>query len=84
MLVQLFKQNGLLDYFKNELILKIFCRCFLVDNVLYFSLEDRKIIYNYWVNFVSFYNNKDIFNKALFPQGKLSLNNIVDFSCNIE
>lgn len=52
--IKLFTKNNItLDSIILELIFKIFCRVFLVDNVLLFSKEDRRIIYSYFDTLLS-------------------------------
>ena len=53
-IIKLFTKNNItLDSIILELIFKIFCRVFLVDNVLLFSKEDRRIIYSYFDTLLS-------------------------------
>ena len=63
---------------KKELSLKVFCRSFLVDNVLAFSNSDRYLIYQYWNNYLKNYNSSDFFNTVLFPKNSTQLSNFSD------
>lgn len=53
-ILKLFEQNNIsVENIILELIFKIFCRVFLVDNVLLFSKEDRQVIYSYFYAFIT-------------------------------
>lgn len=48
-----FKVNNLLNALKDEFIFRLFCRVFLVDNVLKMEKEDRMKIYSFFIEMLN-------------------------------
>lgn len=44
-----FNEANLLENLRNEFLFRLFCRVFLVDNVLKMEEDDRKLIYSYFL-----------------------------------
>ncbi|MCL2850914.1 MAG: hypothetical protein FWE01_00955 [Firmicutes bacterium] len=71
----MFIQEGKGDVFEREITLKLFCRAFLIDNVLKFDEQDRKQVYAFWQNYMEKLGTQDFEKEILFPH---NANNIDD------
>lgn len=47
-----YKNNDLYDGLKDEFLYKLFCRIFLISNILEYDLEDRKIVYDFFNHYI--------------------------------